>query len=137
MALHLPRTGGFTFIEILAALLFLAILVPAVVTGLALSNRLSVFSERSAAASELAENKLNELLIDDAWESSGETRGDFGKDWPGYRWEMQQPAWAGDTVNPMTELTMQVFFMVQGREHSVRLTTLVSATNSETEAGTP
>ena len=122
-----PRDGGFTFVEVLAALLFLAILVPAVVSGLVLSNRLSVLSERNAAAEELAENKLNELLIDDAWESTSDTRGDFGTDWPGYRWEMEQEDWAGDAVNTMTELTMQVFFNVQGHEHSVRLTTLVSA----------
>ena len=129
-----PRDGAFTFIEVLAALLFLGILVPAVVSGLVLSNRLSVFSERNAAAEELAQNKLNELLIDDAWESTSDTRGDFGTDWPGYRWEMEQENWAGDTVNTMTELTMRVFFNVQGHEHSVRLTTLVSDFDEQTPA---
>ncbi len=122
--------GGFTFVEILAALMFLAILVPAVVGGLSLSNRLSVFSERSAVANELAENKMNEMLLDDAWASSGATRGDFGAEWPGYRWEMNQTGWKGDTSNPMTELSMEVFFPVQGKEHNVRLATLV--TGSET-----
>lgn len=119
---------GFTFVEVLAALVFLAILVPAIVQGLTLANRTSVVSERSAIAGELAENKLNELLINNAWETATETRGDFGTDWPGYRWEMNETTWDQDTVNTMTELTVQVFFPVQGQERNVQLSTLVSAT---------
>ena len=49
-----PGGRGFTFIEVLAALLFLAILYPAIVGGLTISNRASVISERTAVAAELA-----------------------------------------------------------------------------------
>lgn len=119
--------NGFTFIEVLAALIFLAILVPAIVQGLTIANRTSVVSERSAVAGELAENKLNELLLNNAWETATDTRGDFGTDWPGYRWEMNEATWDQDTVNTMSELTVEVFFSVQGHEHSFRLSTLVSA----------
>lgn len=118
--------SGFTFIEVLAALLFLAILVPAIVGGLTLSNRVSVLSERKAIAAELAENKLNEQLIGNSWLAGASTSGDFGEDYPGYRWEMTQESWQGDTMNQMTQLSMEVFFPVQGKEHSVRLTTLAN-----------
>src|SRR5207245_2769294 len=114
--------SGFTFIEVLAAMLFLAILVPAVMQGLALSNRASVVAERSAIAVQLAENRLNELLLNDAW-TTGETRGDFGEQFAGYRWELSRGDWS---VDGMTELTLTVFFTVQGLERDVHLTTLAS-----------
>jgi prepilin-type N-terminal cleavage/methylation domain-containing protein len=111
---------GFTFVEVLAALAFLAILAPVVMKGLAIANRAGVVSERSGLALQLAENQLNEALLMDTWRS-GDASGDFAPDHPGYRWELSHGEWAADA---MGELTMTVFFQVQGREHDVRLTTL-------------
>ena len=118
--------AAFTFVEILAALMFLAILLPAVFVGITLANRASVLAERQAAAAELAQNKLAELTLDDAW-TSADPRGDFGPDWPGYRWESTQTTWDMDS---MIVLTVQTFFPVQGRERSITLSTLVSSTAS-------
>ena len=93
------RAGGFTFVEILAALMFLAVVVPAIVTALTLSNKASEVTERSAAAGALAENKLNEMLTAGAWQTAGGTAsGDCGADWPGYRWEMTQSQWTSGSV---------------------------------------
>ena len=90
------RTGGFTFVEILAALMFLAVVIPTIVSALTISNRASEYTERGGAAGELAENKLNEMLTADAWQAAGSTAGgDCGPDWPGYRWEMTQTPWTG------------------------------------------
>ena len=115
-----PPRHGFTFVEVLAALAFLGILIPVVVSALQVSNRAAVAAERSTVAAQLGENRLNEMLADDSWSSAG-TRGDFGQDWKGYRWELAQSSWASGA---MTELSMTVFFQVQGREHSVQLSTL-------------
>lgn len=112
--------GGFTFIEVLAALLFLGILIPVVVSALTFSSRISVVAERSAIAAQLAENQLNELMLTGS-ASAASTSGDFGAAWPGYRWELDSADWQADD---MTELTMSVFFPVQGSEQQVRLTTL-------------
>jgi Tfp pilus assembly protein PilV len=119
---------GFTFVEVLAAMLFLAILVPAIVAGLSTSNRAAVMAERSAMAAELAEDKMNELLIASAW-TTADSRGNFGTDYTGYRWEMSQTTWEMDN---MIDLTLEVFFTVQGREHSVSLSTLVSQPTNQT-----
>ena len=126
------KQRGFTFIEVLAALLFLAILVPVVVAGLALSNRAGVLAERTAIAVRLAENQLSEVMLDAAWET-GETRGEFGQEWPGYRWELTRRDWE---VDAMSELTMTVLFEVQGQERDVQLTTLASESSS-TSTTTP
>ena len=113
---------AFTFAEVLASLAFLAILLPVVIGALTAANRAGVVAERTAIATQLGENKLGEWMLGDAW-TTAESRGDFGTDWPGYRWELDRGSWDVDT---MTELNLAVYFQVQGREHDVRLTTLVS-----------
>ena len=119
------QSAGFTFVEILAALLFLGITIPAIVTALTVSNRAATIAERTAIAAELAQNELNRLVIEGTW-SSASSRGDFGDTRPGYRWELIQDNWQyGD----MVQLTCEVFFQVQGQERSVKLSTLVSPTS--------
>jgi prepilin-type N-terminal cleavage/methylation domain-containing protein len=113
---------GFTFVEILAALAFLGILIPVVVSALMTSNRAAVVSERSTVATRLGENRLNEMMLSDAWTTES-NRGDFGAEWPGYRWEMAKADWESGA---MTELTLNVFFQVQGQDQQVQLSTLVS-----------
>jgi prepilin-type N-terminal cleavage/methylation domain-containing protein len=136
------RRRGFTFVEILAALAFLGILIPVVVSALMVSNRSAVMAERSTVAAQLGENQLGEMLLADAW-TNASNRGDFGADYPGYRWEMQQADWDSGA---MTELVLDVFYTVQGREQSIRLSTLVNesltqaalhSTQSSTPSATP
>ena len=108
---------GFTFVEMLAAMAFLAILIPVVVSALMVSNRAAGIVERSTIAAQLGENRLGEMMLGDAWTTES-SRGDFGAEWPGYRWEMKQTDW---NAGGMTELAMNVFFQVQGREYDVPL----------------
>ena len=154
------KAGGFTFVEILAALLFLAAVVPVIVTALTLSNKASEWTERGGVAGELAENKLNELLVGDAWQSGSSTSGDFAPDWPGYRWELTQSVWTGggsatgvattpsvgstssstsstsglsggvSSSGTLNELKVAVFFKIHGNERSVALSTLVNTLTS-------
>lgn len=126
------RAAGFTFVEILAAMVFLAILVPAVVEGITLASRVSEIAERSAIASELAQNKLNEFSLNGVW-ATADSRGDFADDWPGYRWEFNQSTWEMDS---MTQLDLTVFFTVQGQEQSVLLSTLVNPADAGTSTKT-
>ena len=123
-------------IEVIAAMLFLAILLPVLQSAFLSSNRVSVLSERSAIAGELGQNKLNELLLNDTWQTAGNTKGDFGQDRPGYRWELKQATWEVDTTSGMIELTLDVYFTVQGKEHSVRLGTLVNPSTSSSSSST-
>ena len=147
------RRGGFTLVEILASLLFLAIAVPAIVGALGLASRTSEVAERGSLAGSLAENKLNEMLLDNAWQSVAQSNGDCGADFPYYHWQMSTQTWTGlnntgtgtgatstntstgsTGISGLTELSIEVFYPVQGSEHSVRLTTLVNT--SSTTSGT-
>jgi type II secretory pathway pseudopilin PulG len=114
--------GAFTFVEVLAALVFLAILLPTVIGGFSICTRAGAAAERTAIAAQLAENRMSELMLNDAW-IAAEKRGEFGEEFPGYRWEVEQSTW---DIENMTALTVHVFFQLQGQERDVALTTLVS-----------
>ena len=124
------RYAGFTLVELLAAMAFLGILMPVLVSALLVSNRAALISERSTIAMQLGENRLNEMMLGGAWTSES-GRGDFGDHWPGYRWELTKTAW--ETSAAMTELTLDVFYTVQGIERDLRLSTLVSETLTEAQ----
>ena len=51
--------AGFTLAEVLAALLFMAIVIPVAVQGLQIASRAGSVSERKALGARLAESKLN------------------------------------------------------------------------------
>jgi type II secretory pathway pseudopilin PulG len=132
------RQNGFTFVEILAALTFMAILVPVLVSALTLANRTAEIADRTSTAMQLGENQLSQLLIGNNWQSAGGS-GDFGASWPGYQWKVDQTPWPQDNNNAMIQLTMHVTFPVQGSQREIQLTTLVStsllqpgSTNSST-----
>ncbi len=118
----MKQSAAFTFVEMLAAMAFVGILIPVLISALLVSSRVGSVADRSTVAMQLGENKLGELMLGDAW-SSTESRGDFDDDFPGYRWELAKGDWESGA---MTELTLDVFFTVQGREHSVRLSTLAN-----------
>lgn len=114
-------TAAFTLVEILAALAFLGLVIPVAVGAIMIANRAAVVSERSMIAVQLGENRLNELMLANAW-TTAESRGTF-PDHPGYRWELKRQDWQ---TGAMSELTLEVFYQVQGADQSVKLTTLVN-----------
>jgi len=123
-----PRRGsskersGFTFAELLAAMLLVAIVVPVAIQGLTLANRAGILANRKRIAGELADNLLNEWVVTDAWRD-GLASGEFGEEWPGYRWVFEENDWEEDDA--LRLITVRVFFVVQEKEYNASLTTLV------------
>ena len=115
------REAGFTFAEVLAAMIFMAILLPVVMQGLVLANRASVTAERKRIAAHLANSMLTELIATDQWQYAG-NRGNFAPDHELYEWELTQSSWDQDD---MQQLTIVVTYPVQGQTRRVQLTTLV------------
>ena len=114
-------------------MVFLGILMPVVISALLTANRVAVAAERSTIAAQLGENKLGELMLGIAW-SSASASGDFGPEWTGYRWQLSKSSWQ---TGAMTELTLDVFYKVQGIEHDARLSTLVDASLTSGTTTTP
>ncbi len=111
---------GFTFIEMLAAMLFMAIVIPVAVEALMLANQVGVRAQRRQVAVMLADKVLTEAMATETWRN-GDQGGDFEEDWPEYRWSLTTTGWDEDT---MRIVTASVFYMVQGREFEERLSTL-------------
>jgi hypothetical protein len=102
-------------------MVFMAVLIPVAVEAVLVAHRLASAADRRAVAAQLADNRLHRLVVEQAW-STGGTEGDFGEEWPAYRWELAAQDWPEDEL---TLLTLTVLYDVQGREQVVRLSTLV------------
>jgi len=115
------RFGGFTFIELLATVVLIAIIMPVAMQCIALCTRLGGQSRKQIEAASLARTKLTELSASQDWETGGKS-GEFGPDWPGYSWTADISNWADSTLR---QLDLTVLWQSQGRERSITLSTLV------------
>ena len=121
------NSAGFTFAETLAAMLFVAIVIPVAMEGITIANKAGTVANRKWEAAQLADNLLNEMVITDDWRY-GSSEGDFGEDWPGYKWTLEDSAWEDDSMRVVTVI---VYYKVQEKEYSVSLSTLVEETEEE------
>jgi prepilin-type N-terminal cleavage/methylation domain-containing protein len=122
--------SGFTLVEVLAALLLVGIVLPAIMEGISLSQQAGRIARTSLEATALAEAKLNEIVAGGQW-NSGAGSGDFGEDHPGYRWEMQ----VTDRGNNVSEVDVRVTWIVRMADRSVMLSTFVYNTANSTTGG--
>ncbi|MEK7675174.1 MAG: hypothetical protein AAB676_04975 [Verrucomicrobiota bacterium] len=111
----------------LAALVFMAIVIPVAMEGLQIANRAGVVAERKGVAVQLADSLLNELITTGDWRNSGQSgtfadnsKADNSKN---MRWRLLNESWGEDA---MRLVTMEVTYQVQNQEYSVRLSTLVN-----------
>jgi type II secretory pathway component PulJ len=114
------RHGGFTLAEVLAALAFLAIVIPVAVEGLRVASRAGQVGQRKAVATRVAQRVLNEFIVS-ASQVGGMSRGAVEEDSQTYAWTLSNEPWPEDT---MRVVTAEVIYTVQGQELSVRLSTL-------------
>lgn len=120
---------GFTFVEILAAMVFMAIVMPVAMRAFTVSNRLGITAQRQREAVLLGDQLLNEMVATEEWRT-GSSSGDFGEEYEGYTWELTADGWSEDT---MQVITVTVYYQVQGVERSEQLSTLALETEPEEE----
>lgn len=126
------RDAGFTLAECMAALLFLAIVIPAAVEALHVASGAGEIAVRKGEAAHVADRVLNESLVMTNW-SSGSQNGTINVGGDDFRWTLASQNWSQDT---MELLTADVTFSVQGRDYSVKMSTLASLQSPSTPAGT-
>jgi type II secretory pathway pseudopilin PulG len=117
--------AAFTMAEVLAALVFIAIVIPVAVQGLHIASRAGSVSERKALGARLAENKLNELVVTGQWQSAAQ-KGTIQEGLQTYSWNLQSEPWTEDGA--MRLVTVHVNVPVQGQDYDVHVSTLVDAT---------
>jgi type II secretory pathway pseudopilin PulG len=107
-------------VEVLAALLLMAIIIPVAMDGMSVASRAGLVGQRKAAAMRVAERVLNELIVTNqtAQESGTGSQADGDVVYP---WTMSTEPWSMDS---MSEITVKVTFTVQGRDYEVQVSSL-------------
>ena len=125
---------GFTLIEVLAALMLIAIVIPAVEQGITIAQRAGDESRHRTEAAGLAQSEMAMILATSSWQT-GNQSGDFSPDWPGYTWTSQVAAWPGDTVGAgLSEIDLTVNWSSGGKQNHIILNSLAYTRNTATAA---
>jgi len=117
------RCQAFTLAEVLAAMLFLAIVVPVAVEALHVSALAGEVAARKGAAARIADRVMNESLVTTNWTGGGQS-GTISEGALDFNWTLTAQNWPKDPT--MQLLTAEVKFPAQGRDYSVKLSTLTS-----------
>jgi type II secretory pathway pseudopilin PulG len=118
--------AAFTLAEVLAALVFMAIVIPVVVECLHVASQAGEVAQRKTEAARVAERILNESIVTTNWNQSAQN-GTVQDGMRQFDWTLQNEPWNQD---PMRLLTVQVKYTVQGRDYSVQLSTLADGSFS-------
>ena len=119
----IKRHAAFTLAEVLAAMLFLAIVIPTAVEALHVSSLAGEVAARKGAAARIADRVLNESIVMTNW-NSGAQSGTVSEGVLSFRWTLSSEPWPQDA---MQLLTAEVKYQAQGKDYSVRLSTLANA----------
>jgi type II secretion system protein I len=119
------QSAGFTLVEVLAALVFMAIVIPTVIQALHISTLAGEVAERKTAAARVAERILNENIVTTNWNQSS-LKGSVAEGHRDFEWTLRNDAWS---ESPMRLLTVEVDYMAQGKNYSVHLSTLADGSS--------
>jgi Tfp pilus assembly protein PilV len=120
--------AGFTLAEVLAALLFMAIVIPVAVHGLQIASLAGTVADRKGQAARVAERLLNESLVTTNWNKSMQNGTIVDGDRQ-FRYTLRSDTWSQDgNMNAPKLLSVEVTYVVQSRDYFVRLSTLTPST---------
>lgn len=113
---------GFTLIEILAALLLIGLVLPAVMKGISIISILASDSDHKYEALDLAETKLAEVLLEESWQNSSSQSGSFENEYEDYQWVIDASDW---TQAGIKQIDVFVYWQQRNRQREIKLSTLV------------
>jgi type II secretory pathway pseudopilin PulG len=120
--------AGFTLAEVLAALVFMAIVIPVALEGMHVASRAGSVAARKGEAARVAQRILNETIVTTNWTGGGTQSGTEYDGTRQFRWTVRNDAWGVDpTLTPLRLLSAEVVFAVQGQDYSVRMSTIVDS----------
>lgn len=114
------QVRGFTLVEVLAALLFMSIVVPVALHGVSVASRAGILGQRKSAAARVGERVLEEL-ISTGQIVSGAANGTQPDGETNYDWTVETLPWSEDALSVAT---VKVSFDVQGQTYDVSVSTL-------------
>ncbi len=115
-------------------LLLIAIVLPAIMQGISLATTTASLARRRTEAAGLAQSKISELLATSQWQN-GAAGGDFGTDWPDYRWDETVAPWQGDTTGAgIQQIDVKVTWTASGRDDSLTVSSLAYPRNTQQQS---
>ena len=115
------KRAAFTLVELLAAMAFMAIVIPVIMQALAISNRAGQVAQRKAIAARVADRMLSEYVANGT-QNRGFQRGTVEEGAYEFQWNIAVENWREDN---MRLVTATVTYPVQGKDYSVEMSTLV------------
>jgi Tfp pilus assembly protein PilV len=119
-ATNYSRAAGFTLVEVLAALLFLAIVIPTAIEALHMATLSGEYAVRKGIAARVADRVLNESIVMTNW-NGGTQSGTATEGALQFNWTLTSQTWPQDA---MQLLTAEVHYSAQGKDYSVKMSTL-------------
>lgn len=124
--------SAFTLAEVMAAMLFLAVVIPVAVEVLHVSSLAGEVAVRKSAAARVADRILSESLVTTNW-ANGTQSGTITEGTLDLKWKLSSQAWSEDA---MQVLTAEVTFSAQGKDYTVKLSTLAALQGQAQPTGT-
>ena len=125
--------SAFTLAEVLAAMLLMAIVIPTAVEALHVASLGGEVAVRKSAATRVADRVLNESLVTTNW-NNGTQSGTVTEGILDFRWKLTSQAWPQDSS--MQTVTAEVTYSAQGKDYTVRLSTLAQTPGVTATPGT-
>ena len=125
------HAAAFTLAEVLAALLFLAIVIPAAVEALHIASLAGEVAARKGVAARVADRLLNESLVTTNW-NHGTQNQTVTEGALEFRSTLSSENWPQGN---MQLVSAEVKFSAKGHDYSVKLSTLASSPTSGSGVG--
>jgi type II secretory pathway pseudopilin PulG len=126
------RRAAFTLVEVLAAMLFMAIVIPVAMEALHIASLAGEVSARKSEAARVADKVLNENIATATGNQSGQS-GTVMENGHEFHWTLKSQLWPTDSSLQL--MTAEVTFSAGGKECSVRLNTLAGSSGPGTMTG--
>jgi type II secretory pathway pseudopilin PulG len=117
------RRRGFTLVEALVAMLFMAVVIPVALSGVRVAGQAGESAQRKLVAARIATKVINMLRIEN--QLTGAQRGLVTEDGVDYAWTEQTEYWSEDRASLMSLATITVSYRVAGHLCNVQMSTLV------------
>ncbi len=118
---------AFTLAEVLAALVFMAIVIPIALEALSIASRAGEVAARKSEAAVVAERILQENIITTNWDKAVQS-GTVRQGIRDFKWTLRNQPWNEDPyVTDMRLLSVEVGFTAQGHDYAVKLNTLIDS----------
>ncbi|HYG34467.1 MAG TPA: hypothetical protein VEC99_06760 [Clostridia bacterium] len=123
------NTTGFTLAEVLAALVFMAIVIPVTIQALSIASRAGEVAVRKSEAALVAERILNENIVTTNWDQAIQN-GVVRQGIHDFRWTLRAEPWNEDPyATDLRLLSVEVTFAAQGQDYPVKLSTIVGVSS--------